>query len=74
MCWGNGLDERVGAGSDEVYGPTGWSVVLPTDLTKSLYTLQLETVSGTPQSKVIEVQTGDSCAESLTFVIFEKNH
>lgn len=72
--WESGVDARVAAGSSPAYGPSGWEQFLFDSPEVRDYSLQLESVNGTPVSQVYRVQTHASCSENLLQFDFVQNH
>ena len=72
--WGNGIDERVVAGSAPYYSPSGWEQFLFDSPVIRDYTVQLESVNGTAVSQAYRIQTRSSCNQNLVRVDFVQNH
>jgi hypothetical protein len=72
--WGNGIDERVAAGSAQDYSPSGWEQFLFDSPVIRDYNVQLESASGTAVSQAYRIQTRSSCNQNLIRVDFLQNH
>ncbi len=72
--WGNGIDERVAAGSALDYSPSGWELFLFETLVIRDYNVQLESANGTAVSQAYRIQTRSSCNQNLVRVDFVQNH
>lgn len=72
--WGNGIDERVAAGSAADYSPSGWEQFLFDSPVIRDYNVQLESANGTAVSQAYRIQTRASCNQNLVRVDFVQNH
>lgn len=72
--WGNGLDERVAAGSAPDYSPSGWEQFLFDSPVIRDYNVQLESANGTAVSQAYRIQTRSSCNQNLVRLDFVQNH
>jgi cytoskeletal protein RodZ len=72
--WGNGIDERVVAGSAPDYSPSGWEQFLFDSPVIRDYNVQLESANGTAVSQAYRIQTRSNCNQNLVRVDFVQNH
>ncbi|MFN8377904.1 MAG: hypothetical protein U0452_04460 [Anaerolineae bacterium] len=69
--FGNGLDTFAQAGSNSLYGPSGWEVPLGTSLSGNVYQVELQTMTGTIISQPVTVAfTPNECSTNLALVNF----
>ena len=72
--FGNGLDTYAQAGSNSLYGPSGWEVPVATSLSGNTYLVELQTASGTIISQPVTVAfTANDCTRNLGLVNFAAN-
>jgi hypothetical protein len=72
--WESGIDQRVPVGGAPAYGPSGWEQFLFDSPVVRDYSVQLETVNGTPVSQVYRVTSRASCNQNLIRLDFVRNH
>lgn len=68
--WGNWIDDRIVAGSNLAYGPSGWEVTLADAPVVRVYEIQMETLAGAPLSQVYEFSSRASCNQNLVIFNF----
>ena len=69
--FGSGLDTFAQAGSNSLYGPSGWEVPVGVALSGNVYQVELQTLTGTIISlPVTVVFTPNDCATNLALVNF----
>lgn len=69
--FGNGLDTFAQAGSNSLYGPSGWEVPVGVNLAGNVYQVELQTLNGTIISQPVTVAfTPNECSTNLALVNF----
>jgi hypothetical protein len=69
--FGNGFDAYAQAGSNTLYGPSGWEVSVGRSLTGDTYQVELQTLAGTIVSQPVSVVfTANDCTRNLALVNF----
>ena len=69
--FGSGIDTFAQAGSNSLYGPSGWEVPVGTVLSGNTYQVELQTVNGTIISQPVTVVfTANDCQRNLALVNF----
>lgn len=69
--FGSGLDTFAQAGSNSLYGPSGWEVPVGINLAGNVYQVELQTLTGTIISQPVTVAfTPNDCSVNLALVNF----
>jgi hypothetical protein len=69
--FGSGIDTFAQAGSNSLYGPSGWEVPVGTVLSGNTYQVEVQTLTGTIISQPVSVVfTANDCARNLALVNF----
>ena len=72
--FGSGLDTFAQAGSNSLYGPSGWEVPVGANLAGNVYQVELQTMTGTIISQPVTVVfTPNDCSRNLALVNFAAN-
>ncbi|HYO87754.1 MAG TPA: hypothetical protein VER79_03850 [Candidatus Limnocylindrales bacterium] len=69
--FGSGLDTFAQAGTNSLYGPSGWEIAVGSNLSGNVYQVELQSLNGTIISQPVTVAfTANDCARNLALVNF----
>ncbi len=70
--FGSGLDVFAQAGSNSLYGPSGWEIAVGTNISATSYLVELQSLEGTIISQPVTVTfTAGDCGHNLALVNFQ---